>query len=68
MNDNFNEACYKNKKNHLFRVECTCSDSLEDLHRIDRKLCNVKCQGNHKQSCGGSQEGVFSIYSKKFGK
>jgi hypothetical protein len=48
-------------------VECTCSDSLEDLHRIDSKMCNLKCHGNRKQTCGGSQEGVFSIYSKNFG-
>ncbi|RNA08681.1 hypothetical protein BpHYR1_004229 [Brachionus plicatilis] len=38
-------------------VECTCSDSLDELRHIDDKACNLKC--NDYQSCGASQEGVF---------
>ena len=34
-----------------FRLECICSDTLEDLHRIDSNSCNLKCHGNNKQIC-----------------
>ncbi|CAF0857831.1 unnamed protein product [Brachionus calyciflorus] len=44
-------------------VECTCSDSLDELRRIDDIKCNLKC--SDFQACGSSQEGVFSVYTKE---
>ncbi len=49
-------------RENLSRVECTCSDTLEDLHRIEANLCDVNCRGNRDQVCGGSKEDSFSIY------
>lgn len=49
--------------NFFISVECTCSESLDELHRIEDKACNIKCN-DYQSSCGASQDGIFSVYTK----
>ena len=47
------------------RKECGCSESLDLLFKIDDHKCNKNCHGSTNSICGGSGNGIYSIYEKK---
>ena len=52
---------------NFYSIECSCSDTLEDLHRLDSNKCNIKCGGNRDQHCGSHSDNTFSIYKTSQG-
>lgn len=50
----------------LLRYLCKCSQSLNDANLIDDAICNISCNGNSSQTCGGiSQNTVYKINSNQ---
>lgn len=51
----------------FYRVECTCSELLDNLRKTDEdEFCDKRCRGNEQQVCGKSGKvGTFSIYERK---